>query len=110
MSLHFAKPSIRRVIWSIIAVAVVTCVVTGIALSVGFITGHDDNGPTPNGEYVRLVITCLTIWGPMSLLIAWQISIPVIIALGALASCIRRPTATDQGGQRPEVADSGETG
>jgi hypothetical protein len=105
MILHFAKPSIRRVIWSIIAVAVIACVVTGIALSVGFITGHDDNGPVPNGEYVRLVITCLTIWAPMYLLIAWQISVPTIIALGALAACVRRPAAVDHDGQRPAVAD-----
>jgi hypothetical protein len=106
MTLHLAKPSIPRVIWSMIAVAVVACVVTGIALSVGFINGHNDNGAVPNGEYLRLVITCLTIWGPMYLMIAWQISIPTIIALGALAACVRRrPVSTDQGSQRPAVAD-----
>jgi hypothetical protein len=86
VTLHLVKPSIRRVIWSITAVVVTACVVTGIALTVGLFTGHHDNENVPTGEFVRLVIMCLTIWGPMYLLIAWQISIPVIIALGALAA------------------------
>lgn len=99
----------RRVICSILAVAVVACVVTGIALSVGFITGHNDNGSVPKGEFVRLVVSCLTIFGPMYLLIAWQISLPLIIALGAIAASFRRGSApTDHSRQGATVVDPDE--
>lgn len=110
MTLRFAKPSLWRVLWSIIAVAVVSCVITGIALSIGFIVGYDGPEPVSKGEYVRLVITCLTFWGPMYLLIAWWATIPAIIGLGALAACVRRARAADQGSERPAAEETSESG
>jgi hypothetical protein len=99
---HLGKPSVRRALCSIVTVALIACVVTGIALAAGFVHGHNDNGAIPDGEYVRLVVTALTIWGPMYLLIASKVSVPVIVAVGSLAACVRlRPVGAG--------ADSGES-
>lgn len=109
MTFRFAKPSVRRVLWSILAVAAVSCVVAGIALSIGYIV--DYNGPEPpKGEYVRLVITCVTMWGPIFLLTAWPISIPAILVLGALAACVHRTPAAGKGSERPTAEQRSESG
>ncbi|MEB3070374.1 hypothetical protein [[Mycobacterium] vasticus] len=100
MSLHFAKPSLQRVIWSMIAVAVASCVVAGLAASIGLIVTARDT-PPDCGEYVRLVVMCLTFWGPILLLTIWFITIPVIIALGALVASIRRREAAANSEQTP---------
>jgi hypothetical protein len=73
---RFTRPSPRRVLWSILAVVAVCCVIAGIALSIGFIRGA--SGPAPTGDYIRLVILCITFWGPVFLLTIWQITIPAI--------------------------------
>lgn len=88
MRLRFVRPSLRRVLWSIVAVVVVCCVIAGIALSAGFI--HGATVPATTGDYVRLVILCITFWGPMYLMIVWWISIPAMLALGTLVACVRR--------------------
>jgi hypothetical protein len=85
---RFTKPSLRRVLWSILAVVVVCCVIAGITLSIGFIRG--DIAPAPTGDYIRLVILCITFWGPMYLLIVWWITVPAMIAMGVLAAWVRR--------------------
>jgi hypothetical protein len=95
---RFTRPSLRRVLWSILVVVLVCCVIAGIALSIGFIRGATE--PAPTGDYIRLVILCITFWGPMYLLIVWQITIPVMIALGVLAACVRCSPAADQAGER----------
>jgi hypothetical protein len=59
------------VLWSVIAVTVICCVTTGIALSIGFI--HGATAPAPTGEYIRLVILCVTFWGPMYLLFCYRL-------------------------------------
>jgi hypothetical protein len=91
---RFTKPSLRRVFWSNVAVLVVCCVVAGIALSIGFIRGA--TGPAPTGDYIRLVIVCITFLGPIYLLVVWWITIPAMIALGVLAACVRRSPAADK--------------
>jgi hypothetical protein len=100
MTFRFAKPSVRRVLWSVVAVAAVSCVIAGIALSIGFIVDYDGPQPVPKGEYVRLVIACLTLWGPIFLLTAWPISTPAILVLGFLVACVRRTPVTDKGSER----------
>ncbi len=89
MNIHFAMPSWRRTLWSIVTLFVVSSVVVGIAVTFGFIGGKDPNASVTTGEYIRLVAASLTIWGPMYLLIAWQVSIPVAIGVGALVAFIR---------------------
>jgi hypothetical protein len=94
MRFRFAKPSLRRVLLSILAVVAVCGVIVGTALSSGFIRGA--TGHVPTGDYIRLVILCITFWGPILLLTIWQITIPVMIALGVLAACVRRSPAADR--------------
>jgi hypothetical protein len=78
----------RRLIWSILAVTAVCCVIAGIALSIGF--AHGETTRSPTGDYIRLVILCITFWGPMYLLIVWWITVPVIIVVGVLIACVHR--------------------
>jgi hypothetical protein len=88
--LHFIKPSIWRVLWSVVAVAVAGSVIVGCGLYIGAIATHNDTGHTPAGDYVRLFILDLTLWGPMLVLTVWQVTIPVIGLLGVLVASIRK--------------------
>ncbi|HEX7322012.1 MAG TPA: hypothetical protein VF299_03620 [Mycobacterium sp.] len=77
-------------IWSIVAVAVVCCVLAGLLLYGYAIVTHDDPEPTPKGDYVSLFVALLTMWGPIAVLTIWYITVPVIVAGGVLAASIRR--------------------
>lgn len=109
MTFRFAKPSVRRVLWSILAVAAVSCVVAGIALSIGYAVDYNGPAPVPKGEYVRLVITCVTMWGPIFLLTAWPISLPAVVGIGALVAAMRRTTAANTAGERPSAEERSES-
>lgn len=50
---RFRKPSARRLLWSIIAVALSCCVLTGTVMFIYQLTLPSDT-PTPTGDYVRL--------------------------------------------------------
>lgn len=56
--LHFAKPSRWRAFWSVIVVAVMCCVIIGIAVYIGFVRTHNDTETTPIGDYVHLFGVC----------------------------------------------------
>jgi hypothetical protein len=101
---RFAKPSVWRVIWSLIAVAVGSCVLAGMALFVAFVVSHNDPTPTSTGDYIRLFIAFILLWGPSLLMIAWRISVPLIAGLGVLAACVRRGAATDTGSEHVPAA------
>ncbi len=88
--LCFAKPSIWRVLWSVVAVAVAGSVIVGFGLYIGAIATHNDTGHTPSGDYLRLFILDLTLWGPILVLTVWQVSIPVIGVLGVLVASVRK--------------------
>lgn len=94
--LRLTKPSFKRAVLSIIAVTVVSCVITGIALAFSYT--HSLSDPAPVGEYIRLFITFVTVWGPMYLLYFWWATIPALICLGALVASVRRRDAA--GGAR----------
>jgi hypothetical protein len=96
--LRLTKPSLKRAVLSIIAVTVVSCVITGIALAISYTHGFSD--PAPVGDYIRLFITFATVWGPMYLLFFWWATIPVLICLGALVAAVRRRDAAG-GGSSP---------
>lgn len=82
----FSKPTKRRVIRSLVAVVLVSCVLTGIAVCIGFIVNHEGE-PVSGGEYVRLALLSLTLWGPMYLVIAWPLSVPLVAGITALVAC-----------------------
>jgi hypothetical protein len=93
---RFAKPSVWRVIWSLIAVAAASCVLAGTGLFIhALVVSHNDPTPTSTGDYIRLFIAFILLWGPSLLMIVWWISVPMITGLGVLAACIRRGAATD---------------
>jgi hypothetical protein len=96
----FAKLSIRRVIWSLIAVTVGSCVLAGTGLFIGaLVVSHNDPTPTSTGDYIRLFIAFILLWGPSLLMIVWWISVPMIAGLGVLAACVRRGAVTDTGSE-----------
>jgi hypothetical protein len=92
--LRWVKPSLKRAVVSTTAVTMVSCVVTGIALAVGYTHGLND--PAPLGDYIRLFITFIALWGPMYLLFFWWATIPALIGLGAIAASVRRGHATNE--------------
>jgi purine-cytosine permease-like protein len=52
---RFAKPSIRRLLWSVLAVAVSVCVIASVGLFIGaLVNSLDDPNPTSTGDYIRL--------------------------------------------------------
>lgn len=85
--LRLTRPSLKRAVLSIIAVTVVSCVITGIALAISYTHGLSD--PAPVGDYIRLFITFAGVWGPMYLLFFWWATIPALICLGALVASVR---------------------
>ncbi|MDH6199029.1 hypothetical protein M2272_005696 [Mycobacterium frederiksbergense] len=86
--IKFAKPSPLRALVCVAVVTVFMCVVVGIAISTAMIVGSSDPAPLPTGEYVRLFIVNITMWGPIMLITAWFLSVPVILAAGLLVACI----------------------
>ncbi|CRZ14801.1 hypothetical protein [Mycolicibacterium neworleansense] len=94
----FSKPTKRRVLRSLAAVVLASCVLTGIAVCVGFIVNHEGE-PVGGGEYVRLALLSLTLWGPMYLVIAWPLSVPLIAGITALVAYthVRDDDATRSG-------------
>lgn len=87
--LHFVKPSPWRVLWSTIGVAVLCGVLAGVTLF-AYETTLPSDPPTPTGDYIRLFIWDILLWGPAYLLMVWQITVPVMIALGVLAASLRK--------------------
>jgi hypothetical protein len=65
-------------------------VIVGFGLYIGAIATHNDIGHTPSGDYVRLFILDVTLWGPILVLTVWQVSIPVIGVLGVLVASVRK--------------------
>jgi hypothetical protein len=93
--LRFTKPSLWRVLWSVVAVAVAGLVTVGFPLYIGAITTHNDTSRLPAGDYVRLFIVDLALWGPMVVLTLWQITIPVIRVHGVLQASVRETSRAE---------------
>ncbi|MDV3125291.1 hypothetical protein M1247_10245 [Mycobacterium sp. 21AC1] len=104
--IKFVKPSVRRALVCAAIVMVFVCVVVGIAMSTAMIVGSSDPTPVPTGEYVRLFIVNITMWGPIMVITAWFISVPVIVALAILVACIQvvdRPNEEEDAEAETEV-------
>lgn len=94
---HFVKPSLWRLMWSVVAVAAGICVITGVAVFVGILVSHPPaTDSVPTGDYVRLFVVCVVFYSLMYLWIVWWATIPAIIGLGVLAACVRRTTAPER--------------
>lgn len=88
--LHVARPGPRRVVVSIVLVAAVCSVLMGLVLYAAAIVTHHDPQPTPVGDYVRLFILDITLWGPLALVALWYVCLPVIVTVGVAVSVLRR--------------------
>lgn len=101
----FSKPTKRRVFRSLAAVVLVSCVLTGIAVCIGFIVNHEGE-PVSGGEYVRLALLSLTLWGPMYLVIAWPLTVPLIAGLTALVAYAHIGTPEELAKDDEEAVDN----
>ena len=94
---HFVKPSLWRLVRSVVAVAAGICVIIGVAVFVGILVSHPPaTASAPTGDYVRLFVVCVVFYSLMYLWIVWWAAIPAIIGLGVLAACVRRTTAAER--------------
>ncbi|ORA80319.1 hypothetical protein BST28_09640 [Mycolicibacter kumamotonensis] len=82
MSYHLARPLLGRLALSVTAVYVAASVASGTALSVSALT---DEYPYSVGEYIRIYIWSIVLWGQAYLLIPW-----FIITIGLLIASVRR--------------------
>lgn len=89
--IRFVKPTLPRVVVCVLVVTAFTCVIVGIAISIAMIVGSSGTAPNPTGEYVRLFIVNITMWGPFMLIAGWPISLPAILVSGMLAAYIQPP-------------------
>ncbi|ORA80318.1 hypothetical protein BST28_09635 [Mycolicibacter kumamotonensis] len=90
---HFqlVKPSFRRVLWSTAAVALAVWLIAGSALFVdALVVSSDDPIPTTAGDYIRLYLVALLLWGPSLLLMVWFVSVPATVAVAVLVASARR--------------------
>ncbi|MBV0918241.1 hypothetical protein KC238_13370 [Mycobacteroides chelonae] len=85
----FRQPTVWRLLWSIIGVAVLCGMLIGIAMFIYELT-LPSVPPTPTGDYVRLFFLDITLWGPIMLITAWPFTVPAILVLGALVASLRR--------------------
>jgi hypothetical protein len=91
--LHFVRPTLWRVVWSIVAAAFVVYI-TGIAVVyVLALTTHGVVQPSSSSTYVGLLMWDMVFAAPVFVLFFWWATIPAIIGLGVLAACVRRTTA-----------------
>lgn len=88
--IKFAKPSLRRVIWSLVTVTVALSLCVSIRWYIGaLIQSPSDPHPMSGGDTVRLAFTFLTVYGPMLIITIWPVTVPLILAVGALIATIR---------------------
>lgn len=91
MTIRLVKPSIRRLLWSIVGTAVLSCIIAGAFLFIAALaTGRNDSAPTSTGDYIRLFIWFVLLYGPSLLFIVWWISVPAIVGVGTLVAYVRR--------------------
>ncbi|OBH14613.1 hypothetical protein A5694_11960 [Mycolicibacter sinensis] len=72
---------------SVAAVYAVASAASGTALLCSALT---DEYQYSGGEYIRVYLWSLLLWGQAYLLIPWFITIPVGVALGMLIASVRR--------------------
>jgi len=56
------------------AAVAVYSVAAGLILYANAIALHSDPGPIPIGDYVRLLVVDITMWGPVVLITVWPVS------------------------------------
>jgi len=75
------------------AAVAVFSVLAGLVLYANAIALHSDPGPTPIGDYVRLFVVDVTMWGPVVLITVWPVSAPVLVLSGLVAASLRRTSS-----------------
>ena len=86
-------PSFGRVVTSIFLVASAACLLASVVLAGGLaVVGSDPH--TPPMAYILASFGVFLFHGPLLVLVAWPISVPVIAGLGVLlAYLLRRPSS-----------------
>lgn len=90
---HLRWPSPRRIAIFLAATVAVFSVLAGLVLYANAIALHSDSGPTPSGDYVRLLVVDVTMWGPVVLITVWPVWAPVLVLSGVVAASLRRTSS-----------------
>lgn len=94
--LHFVRPTLWRVLWSVAAAAFAVYIIVVVAVYILGLTTHDGPKPTSSNDYVGFLMWDIIFAGPIFALMLWFVTVPAIIGLGVLAACIRRTTAPEK--------------
>jgi hypothetical protein len=89
---RFVRPTLWRVVWSIVAAAFVVYITGIVVVYVLALTTHGVGQPSSSNTYVGLLMWDIVFAAPVFVLFFWWATIPVIIGLGVLAACMRRRT------------------
>lgn len=93
MKVHLRWPSPQRIAMFLAAAVAVYSVAAGLILYANAIALHSDPGPIPIGDYVRLLVVDITMWGPVVLITVWPVSAPVLVLSGVVAASLRRTSS-----------------
>ncbi|AKS32797.1 hypothetical protein AFA91_13910 [Mycolicibacterium goodii] len=98
--IRFTKPSAWRYFWSTVGAAFLTYFVVVLVVYILAIATVDrqmmsDEMKQPTNSYVGLLMWDIVFAGPIFMLMFWFITLPVIVALGAILACIRVDNATE---------------
>lgn len=93
MRVRLRWPSPQRMVVFLAAAVAVYSVAAGLVLYANAIALHSDPGTIPIGDYVRLFVVDVTMWGPVVLITVWPVSAPVLVLSGAVAASLRRTSS-----------------
>lgn len=95
--LHFVRPTLWRVFWSVVAAAFAVYIIVVVVVFILGLTTHDGPKLTSLNDCVGFLMWDIIFAGPIFALMLWFVTVPAIIGLGVLAACMRRVAATDTG-------------
>ncbi|MDO2387184.1 hypothetical protein QRB41_28250 [Mycobacterium avium subsp. hominissuis] len=88
--LHFARPSVWRVFWSVVAAVFVVYVVTVVVVYVVAVTTRGGPLSESSNGYIGFLMWDLLFAGPIYVLTFWFITLPAVFVLGGLMASLRR--------------------
>ena len=88
--LRFVKPTPWRALWSLVLASLMVYVIWMIVVYILAITTPTDSS-SPSTEHGGLLAWDAVFAAPLYAMMFWFITLPTVIALGALIATIRRP-------------------
>jgi hypothetical protein len=77
------------VLWSVVAAAVAVYLVATVVVYVSAIATHEVPEATSSNGYVGFLMWDMVFAAPVFVLFFWWVTVPLVLALGTLAACVR---------------------